>query len=211
MLEIYVNPLSTPALCVDFTANAVGADVERHVVNLAKGEHKTPDFLAINPLGKVPALRDGDLVLSESVTIMRYIAQREHSDLYPVDIQAQAKVDQWMNYVIHHLRGPYGYVQFNRMFARLLGEEPNEAVIQFGLHLLRQSLPVVERRLAESAFLAGDKFSLADIALTAALEPTELIQIDASPYPTVMAWREARRAEPWYQAVHTHFGAEIGQ
>ena len=65
-MKLYYHPLSFPALGTIFTAEAAGVDYESQMVNLQKGEHKAPEYLAINPYGRVPALSDGDFTLSES-------------------------------------------------------------------------------------------------------------------------------------------------
>ena len=209
--EVGYHPMSFPSLGAIFTAEAIGASYEKTVVDLLNGEQKTPEYLAISPYGKVPALTDGDFKMAESAAIMRYIARRENSDLYPSDIQAQAEIDQWMDYVNHHIRSPVGRVQFNRVVAPMVGAKVDEGSMHLGLQLLSKNLPVLEARLSETAFLCGNTMSLADISLVAALEPVKMAKIDMSPYPTLSAWLDARRSETFYTNIHTHFGAEMGQ
>ncbi len=209
MLTLYLHPLSTPSLSVEMTAHAVGVKFNKKVIDLANREQQSDDYLQINRVGKVPALQDGDFRISESATIMRYLARRENAALYPTEIQAAAYVEQWLDYVIHHVRSPYSRIQFNRMFAPLLGQPVDENSIKTGLHLLEQSLPIIDQRLDESPYLSGDSLSLADIALTASLDPSELIQIDLSPYPRLVSWRERMHQRPFYTAVHSHYGEEV--
>lgn len=209
-MKIYYHPLSFPSLSPVLAAEAMGADYEKVVVNLQEGEQKSPEYLAINPYGRVPAMTDGDFKMSESEAIMRYIARREKSDLYPDDLQAQAKVDQWMDYVNHHVRSPIARVQFNRVVAKLMGAETDEASVQTGLKFLENNLPVVEETLKAQPFLCGDTMTLADVALVAALEPADMCGFDLSPYPAIKAWRAARMGERFYTNVHSHFGAELG-
>jgi len=90
MTTIYYHPLSFPALAPIFGAEAMGVKYDKKLVDLVKGEHKTEDYLAINPYGKVPALVDGDFTLSEGNAILRYLARRENSALYSGDAQTQA-------------------------------------------------------------------------------------------------------------------------
>lgn len=209
-MKLYYHPLSFPALGTIFTAEAAGVDYESQMVNLQKGEHKAPEYLAINPYGRVPALSDGDFTLSESVAIMRYIARKSGSGLYPDDIEGQAKVDQWTDFAIHHVRSPVGRVQYNRVIAKFFGAEKDEKSIEVGLKMLENNLPVIEARLSEQPFLCGEKMTIADIALLSALEPVDMCGVDLSPYPRIAAWREARKSEEFYTNVHSHFGAELG-
>ncbi len=209
-MKLYYHPLSFPALSTLFTAEAAGADYETQVINLQEGEQKSEAFLAINPYGRVPALSDGDFCMAESEAIMRYIARKAGSDLYPSDIEAQAKVDQWMDYVVQHVRTPVARVQFNRVIVKFMGGEADESSLKTGLQFLENNLPIVEQTLTDQPFLCGSQMSLADIALVSALEPVDMCGIDLSPYPNLKAWRAERQSETFYTNVHSHFGAELG-
>lgn len=209
-MKIYYHPLSFPALSPIFAAEAAGMDYEKVLIDLHTQEQKTPEYLAINPYGRVPALSDGDFNMAESEAMMRYIARKADSDLYPSDLQAQAKVDQWMDFVNHHVRAPISRVQFNRVIVKLMDAEADESSVQTGLHFLAINLPVVEATLTDQDYLCGGAMTLADIALVAALEPAEMCGFDLSPYPALKAWREKQKAETFYTNVHSHFGAEMG-
>lgn len=210
MIKVYYHPLSFPSLAPVFAAEAMGMSYEKEVVDLVKGQQKSPEYLAINPYGKVPALKNGDFTMSESAAIMRYLARHEGSDFYPENIEAQAQIDQWIDFVNHHVRSPVGRVQFNRFAAPMLGLATDESSIQVGLKLLEKNLPIIESRLSEHAFLCGHKMSLADIALVAALEPEKTAKLDLSPYPAILGWLKTRRSETFYTNVHSHFGVELG-
>ena len=209
MFKLYYHPLSFPSLAPVFTASALGADYQTEVIDLGAGQQSTAEYLAVNPLGKVPAMQDDDFSIGESAAIMRYMARKLESEFYPQDAQAQAKVDQWMDYVNHHIRGPIARVHFNRKLAPLFGVEADMASLAAGENMLAANFPVIEKALLENAFLCGDKMSLADVALVAALEPIDMSEIDVSDYPTLSAWREARRAEEFYTNVHSHYGVEL--
>ncbi len=210
MLKLYVHPFSTPALTAEMTAHAVGAKFEKQVVDLQAGEQRSEAYLAINPKGKVPALVDGDDVIVESLTIQRYLARRQGSDLLPDDILGQAKVEAWMDFAAQHVRAPMARIQFNRMVAPMLGQPVDENSIKVGEHLLAQNLPVIDAQLAESEFLTGNRLSLGDITTLVALDPAEALKVDLSSFSYLTRWRQALRERDFYQNVHTHFGAELG-
>lgn len=210
MVDIYYHPISTPALTVLFAAEAIGSAYEKKIVDLQSGEQRSEAYKAINPFSRVPALVDGDFKLSESSAIARYLARKAKSPLYPANFKAQARVDQWSDFVVHHIRNPVSRVQFNRLIAPMIGQEPDQKSLEFGLHMLEANLPITEERLSESAFLCGETMSLADICLVGALEPVNVAQIDISAYPKLEKWLDARRSESFYTNVHSHFGAEIG-
>jgi len=131
MTEIYYHPLSFPSLAPVFTAEAAGINYTTNLVDLSKGEHKSEEYLAINPYGKVPAMKDGNFAMSESAAIMRYIAR-------------------------HHIRANIAKVHFNRSLAPLFGAEPDQKSLDDGLRYLEGNLPAIEQCLSGSPFLCGD-------------------------------------------------------
>jgi len=210
MIKLYYHPLSFPSLSPIFAAEAMGMAYEKEVVDIQSGQHKSAAYLVINPYGKVPAMQDGDFKMAESAAIMRYMARKEESNFYPDDLCVQGVIDQWIDFVNHHIRSAVGRVQFNRFAAPLLGVQTDESSIQTGLRLLEKNLPIIESRLSESDFLCGDKMTLADIALVAALEPENTARLDLSAYKNLTAWLKSLRSEKFYTNVHSHFGAEMG-
>ncbi len=210
MIEIYYHPLSFPSLAPVFTAEAAGIEYATKLVDLSKGEQSSAEYLAVNPFGKVPALKDEDFALAESASIMRYMARKNQSELYPEGIHAQAKVDQWMDYIHHHIRTNIGKVHFNRSLAPMFGAEVDEKSLSDGLRFLANNFPAIEDCLSQQPYLCGDVMTLADIALVAALEPIDISKIDISEYPALTRWLADRRGETFYTNVHSHYGAELG-
>jgi len=90
---------------------------------LSQGEQSTPEYLAINPFGKAPGFKHNDFFMGESAAIMRYLARDAKSSLYPANVQGQAQVDQWMDFVNHHIRANVAKVHFNRRLAKMFGAE----------------------------------------------------------------------------------------
>src|SRR2546427_12845934 len=82
-------------------------DFEYVQVDLTKGEHRRPEFLAVNPAGKVPVLVDDDLVLSESVAIVLYLAEKyPQKGFLPADLRARAEVNRWLLFTATELEQP---------------------------------------------------------------------------------------------------------
>ncbi|MGJ8563177.1 MAG: glutathione S-transferase family protein [Alphaproteobacteria bacterium] len=209
-MKLYIHPISTPALTVEFAAHAMVIDFERNIIDLSKGEQRSPEYLAINPKGKVPALDDNGFLLSESAPIMRYLARKGKSELYPAELKARAFTEQWMDFAAHHVRSPLARIQFNRLIAPMIGQPADEASVQMGLHLLAENLPHIEAQLASNDYLAGETLTLADFTLLGALDPVEVLKVDLTPYSALSKWRNGLRKKEFYTKVHTHFGAELG-
>lgn len=210
MLHVYGNPFSSPSNKVRYAVSALGLEHEFHLVDLAKGAQREADYIAVNPFSRVPAIKDDDFALFESDAINAYLAEKEGSDIYPVDMQGRAMVNQWVSFASQHIAQSMGRVFFNRVVHKFLGAEPDENSLAFGLRTLESNLAAFDPIIATRKFVTGDSFTLADIALVAALDPAELAQVDLSGHSHVADWRKRVMAMPFYQNVHSHFGAELG-
>jgi glutathione S-transferase len=209
MLKIYGSKMSFPVNKVLFLANYLKLDYEFIDLNLMQGDHKKPEFMKIHPFGKVPAIDDNGFYLFESNTIMRYLAQKANSDLYPEDMKERMIVDQWLDFVTNHMNQAMTRVAFNELFAKKLSVADYDAnSVKFGLELFDKFLPVLESHLTDpvnKGHLANSKLSIADFALFATLEPCEAAGIDISKYPKLTQWRSEMRKQDWYKAVYESF------
>jgi len=205
MLKIYGSDLSGPSNKVRLVANALGLEYEYRRVDLRDGENKTEDYLRLHPAGKVPVIDDGGFVLFESNAIIKYLASKAGSPLYPQETNKQAIVDQWIDFSSHHIGTAMGRVLFNRLFAPFLKLEVDEHSLSDGLSFLDRFLPVVERQLQANPFLAGNEFTLADLNLLAILDPAEVVGIDLSAYASLSKWRKGLREESFYTKCHKSY------
>jgi glutathione S-transferase len=131
-------------------------------VDLRKQEQKTPEFLKLNPYGKVPVLVDGDAVLYESCIINEYLDEKyPDPPLMPADPGKRAKARILTDYGLAHLDGPYQKLRLELMKEQ---KEQNPETIETAKGSLRQLLQHLENQLGDQPYLAGD-FSLADAAL----------------------------------------------
>lgn len=166
MLTLFAHPLSPHARKAHFVLEESGHPYTYQLVDLAKGEQKGADFLARNPVGKVPVLKDDDFLLPESGAILRYVAENYASGkLLPDDKKLRARVDQWLfwqpseaNQILHK---PFQI----KIFAMLAGKQPDEAAFQQALQACDPVLKHLDEALANQQFIVGDSFTIADIAL----------------------------------------------
>jgi len=204
MLKIYGFPLSLPSNKVRYVANYMGLDYEYVPVNLMAGEHMSEEHLKLHPAGKIPVIDDG-FILFESGSIIKYLAQKHGSHLYPEGLEERADVDKWADFVSIHLNNGMNRVFFNRVLAPVVGVEVDERSVKDGLSFLDRFLPVIDNQLAQSPFLAGDKLTLADFNLLSVLDPAEVSQVDLSPYPHISNWRSRLQNEEFYTRCHKSY------
>ena len=145
-----------------------------------KGETRTPEFLAINPNGRIPVLElDDGQRLSESDAILFYLA--EGTPLLPADRLARARVLQWM-FFEQYSHEPY--IAVARRIRHMEGKPVPAELAERG----RQALGVMERQLAGHPFFVDDVYTIADIALYAYTHVADEGGFDLGPYPKVLAW-----------------------
>ena len=146
---------------VSIALEELGLPYNLHVLNLSEGQQKEPWFLAINPNGRIPAIVDrdnGDFPVFESGAILLYLAERAGS-LIPADEKGRSLVVQWLMFQMGGLGPMMGQAN---VFARYFPEKIQPAIDRY-LRESRRLLEVLDRRLADHEFLAGD-YSIADIA-----------------------------------------------
>ena len=131
-MKLYHNPLSPNVRRVRLTAAVLELPLEEKVLDFSKGEHKSPEYLALNPNGAVPTLVDGDFVLTESRSIMQYLAsKRPDSGLLPRDEAQRADVTRWQFWDAAHFSPQLGSLAFEKMLKSMMGlGEPNVAKIR---------------------------------------------------------------------------------
>jgi len=161
-MRIYGDINSGNCLKVKYTADYLGLGHEWMDVDITQGESRTPDFLRMNPQGQVPViqLEDGRC-LAQSNAIIRYLAQG--TALLPVDNYLQAKVDEWLFWE-QYSHEPYIAVC---RFHMLYRGKPREARESWRVGRGENALDYMENHLSGRQWLAGDIFSIADIALLA--------------------------------------------
>ena len=205
MLKIYGANLSSPANKIRMTAHVLDLEYEYIQINIREGENRTKEYLALHPAGKVPAIDDDGFVLFESDAIIKYLAVSEASSLYPEDIKQRAIIDQWIDFVSIHVSGAMGRVVFNRVFASFAKVPVDERSLNDGIKFLGRFLPVIDQQLSKSKYLAGERFSLADIDLLTSIDPAEVADIDLSSYENIVKWRNELKQKDFYKKCHVSY------
>ena len=205
MLKIYGADLSAPANKVRMAANALGVEYEYIRVSIRDGENRTEEYLQMHPAGKVPVIDDNGFVLFESDAIIKYLATKQKSSLYPEEIKLRALTDQWMDFVAIHVGGAMGKVLFNRVFASFAKVPVDENSLNDGLKFLSRFLPVIDHQLSKARYLTSEQLSLADISLLATLDPAEIAEVDLTSYKNIVQWRNKLSQKEFYTKCHSSY------
>jgi glutathione S-transferase len=136
------------------------------LTSLPDGQQRASEYLAINPKGRVPALVDGDFIVTECSAVLLYIARRyPKAELWPVDPRAEGRCAEWLSWCASGLHEAFGHMRRPERFA--YSDDAKAEVAERGRISTRRIWEQVERRLADSHFCwaAGDEYSVADMSL----------------------------------------------
>lgn len=178
---------------------ALGMPYELVPLDIVAGATRTPEFLAINPNGKIPVLRvPGRGPIAESHAIISYLA--EGSALVPSDPYERALMWQWLCFEQYQLEPGVATVRF---WLQSLGRTPVELGERYHERFQRgaDALAVLERGLAGRHWLVGDMTTLADVALFAYTHVADEAGYDLATYPAIAAWIARFKALPWYAPI----------
>jgi glutathione S-transferase len=185
MLKLYMHPYSTYSRRVRIAMLEKNLPFESVVLDMAARKHREPEYLALNPYGRVPTLVDGDFVLFESTAILNYLeAKFPHPALVPTDLRGRALVDLHMKLCDVQFTRQCGTIVFPKRF--LPKERWDEKAFEQARGEIDKHLAILERQLGDREFLVGESYSLADLCYTPFVAFFELMGV--KPPPSVAQW-----------------------
>ena len=202
MLKIWGRLNSINVQKVVWCARDLGCDFERIDAGGIFGVVDTPAFGRLNPNRKVPVLEDGDMVLTESNAIVRYLcAKHAEAGLSPAAPAALADCDRWMDWQATELQP-----SLRDAFMQTVRTPPaqrQQALLKASINQTEPLVAILDAALAGRQFINGDRFSMADIPLGCAIHRWYGMPIDRVARPNVSAWFERVRQRPGAQAALT--------
>jgi GST-like protein len=193
VIELYTAP--TPnGFKVSIALEELGLPYEVKRVDLRAGEQFSPEFLRISANNKIPAIVDGGQALFESGAILLYLAEKTGRLLAPSGPARYAAL-QWMFFQVGHVGPMMGQAHHFRSYA----PEKIPYAIERYANEVRRLYAVVDRRLADAKYLAGDEYSMADILNLPWLLLHKGHDIDLADFPHLARWMEELKARPAVQ------------
>ncbi len=185
MITLYGAPASR-AHRVMWMLKELALPFEHVPTDFLKGGTHTPEFLALNPNGRVPVLADDGLVLFESMAINLYLAKKYGGPLAPRDMREEAEATQWSFWAVTEVEKPLLLAAANLF----LFAAPDRSADDLALMLKRLDRPfkVLDAHLAARAYVLGDRFSVADLNLAALMSLIALAQVPVDQYPFLKIW-----------------------
>ncbi|HSC06965.1 MAG TPA: glutathione S-transferase family protein [Steroidobacteraceae bacterium] len=190
MINLYVFPPSPRAFKVLAAATHLGLEHNVRLVDLPKGEHRTPEFTALNPNRKMPVLEEDGFVLWESNAILQYLAAKKpESGLLPTDARGRADVTRWQFWDMAHWDPACAILIFESLVKKLLAiGEPDPKEIAKGQERFKTVAEVLDAQLKDRQYVTGDALTVADISIGAPLNLARPAGIPFDQYPNIRRW-----------------------
>jgi glutathione S-transferase len=214
-MKVYYHPASTTSRIVMLYAGEEAPEIEFQVVDLFTGEHMKPPYSTMNPSCLVPMLEDGDFRLTESSSILKYLADKQGSASYPKDLRERARVNEMMDWVNTNLYRDLAYgLVYPQAFPthKRRSDEAQAATLAWAKEKSQGWLKILDQNLLgpKKAYLCGDKLTIADYLGAEMIGLGELIRCNFSPYPNVERWLGSMKRLKSWPKVHEVFHGFAG-
>ena len=192
----YSDILSARRACA--VARYLNAPVEYIYLDLVKGDQKKPDYLAINPNGKVPTLVKGDRITWESDAVICQLSDDTGADLWPHDAR-QIEITRWFSWNAQHFTRAGGALYFENIVKKRFGiGAPDPAVVDEALNDFRRYALVLNDHLAGRTWIVGDSMTVADLSVAMTLPYARDAQLPLNDFREVRRWYDQIDAiEAW--------------
>src|SRR6266545_3307458 len=203
IMKLYGIPPSPNTWKVRAVAAHLGLPLDFQAVDVAKGEQRSPGYLALNPTGRTPTLVDGSVVLWESTAIMQYLASSKPNTLWPNDPRARADIMRWQSWQLQHWgKEACDPLLFERVVKSFFNwGSPDAAVEEKATAAFHREAQVLDAHLSKQRHLAGDDFTLADFSVAAPLFHAQAADFPLAPYARIQEWFGRVSALPAWQAT----------
>ncbi|WP_374301924.1 glutathione S-transferase family protein [Ferrovibrio sp.] len=190
---LYGSFLSAPTYKVGLMLALCGLPFDYRHVDLAKGQHKTPDFLALNRFGQVPALVHDGLKMCQSAAILTYLAEQT-GKFGGATSEEHQRIREWLMWETDRLESSLSRTRFFERFAK-----PDPAVLEYIRKYAEMVLGQFNALLEGKRFLVGERPTIADIAVFAAVVHMAEAKFEPSDYPNVKSWWDRIVALPGFK------------
>ena len=209
-MKLYMHPVSMTCRPIRMFAADNNIAMDEEFVDLMTGAHMQPPYSNINPNCLVPLLEDGELKLTESSAILKYLADKIDSPAYPKDLKARAKVNEMMDWINTNFYRDWGYnLCYPQLFPNLKrrSDEAQAATLEFGKENAKRWLKLLNDHWIgpKKTYLCGDKITIADYFAVGIVTLGEIIGVNFAPYPNVKHWLGTMKKSPNWAKVNEAF------
>lgn len=196
MIKIYGAKMSSAGRCM-WLLEELNQPYEVVPVDMRAGQHKSPEYLALNPNGKVPVMIDGDFVLWESLAINEYLTDKFQTEFRGRTPQERGLVSQWSYWGIANVAHVIEPLILQN-YGRPLSEERAAACMESVNHFLG----ILDRALSGRNWLVGESFSLADLNVASIVMGAVSVKIDLTTFSNIQRWLTPITARTAFTAIY---------
>lgn len=204
-MKLYMHPASTTSRPVSMFASDEGISMEQEVVDLFTGAQFQPSYVAINPSAQVPVLDDAGFILTESATILRYLADKVGSPAYPAESTARARVNEALDWFNTGFYRTFGYgLCYSQLFDAYKAPDPTfqQKMLEANLAACRKYLGVLNDHFLRTPYVCGQEITLADYLGSGMVSLGDVIGCTFEAYPNIASWYARLRARPNWSAAN---------
>jgi glutathione S-transferase len=210
-MKLYVDPVSVTSRPVLLFIAESGISCEIQVVDLTAGDHLKESYAKVNPSRLVPVLDDDGFMLSESSAILKYLADKIESPLYPKNLQQRARVNERMDWFNTQFYREFGY---HLVYPQVLphhvrpSAQVQDGTLVWGKERAASVMQVLnDHLLGDHRYVCGDALSLADLFGSSMVLAGQLIRADISKYGNVTRWLDTLSdLANWNKVTEAHRG-----
>lgn len=196
MIEIYGSPKSSAGR-VYLMMEELGLKYKTMPLEMSKKEHKSPEFLALNPNGKVPCLKDGNYVIWESIAINHYLAEKYKPEMLGSTPEEKGHVAQWSVWAMTEFQPPAVDILIQMVFVP--EDKRNHALIEKAKEKIPGLLRILDQAISGKEYLVGNRFTVADINMASVVSILAHLHMDVSPYKGILNWMEKINSRPAFR------------
>ena len=198
-MELYYWPMSHNARKARALAKHLGLNIDEKLLSMQDKEHKTDEFLAINPMGQIPAIKNGDYTVWEANAVLIYLAAQSENNLLGQSAEEWGTITQWMIWQSTELSSTVVPLHVENYFKRIKGIEPDIAKRDAASARLAELLTVLNDALEDRSYMIGDRLTVADFAVAGDFTHAKNALFPISDFPNVETWLEKIEALPAWQ------------
>lgn len=200
-MRLYTYPITSNAIKVGLLLNELGLSPDLEIVRLNNLEQRSPEFLALNPNGSIPVLKDMDHVIWESNAILHYLAQTYSSSLYPQAPQLLSELIRWFCWEQDNWVAASAKFAHQRVVLRHWGMTP-EPASETSLERFHRKAEVLEAHFKNHPFMLGKAVSIADLAIASPLFFWREADIPVTDFSLLHEWLLTLEDYEWWQQTH---------
>jgi glutathione S-transferase len=209
-MKLYMHPVSMTSRPVRLFIAESGIKLDEELVDLMTGAHYQEPFASFNPNKLVPVLEDGDLKLTESSAILKYLADKIESPAYPKDLKQRAKVNEMMDWLNTNFYRDYAYgFIYPQVFPhhRRPTDEMQSGTVAWGKERTEGWLRLLNDHWIgpTKPYLCGDRITIADYFGSGLVTLGEVVGCDFTAYPNIKRWLDNMKRLPSWPKVNEVF------